>query len=639
MKPLSALLITVLAWFAVARPGFASADQTSAAEQLDQIVMTAGSLESFINDRSALDRYYAILREYYGAQDHSGGEKFPRAGFDSIVRLLRRTLRAHPEMAAELNTRLLDDTGLGKPFSLDVREGGHGVQLDPRAWSQAIDEWRHALLAKAGVAGADQDATELRDDLAAIAPGVNLFVAAKALPSLQRLASRLLLTYLDQPAVTTKLEPRNADAALQLLRTLRTRPHAISQAFPQFNDLDPYLRAEIRALVPREQELEQKPGMKSPVTIVSNQGARIPLGALPTGKYEFVPLRRRIHGLWKGVVFKECIGGSCAPGKRPHLERVFTVLLQGTQLHHLEINGRYRGFIQAVPVSYRGVTYGSVDFSAYPIRNYVTVSDAETGEPRTAPLFELWLEQAMRDKPSAWRGFVVGTGRVSNNANVLDAIHSSPQFVFGLPAGRADDFHTGDPWQDLLPDLQSRHGDARDIGGRMVFDAAMAGQKELTQLTEIPDLRVQGLVNNADFVADFFATVTNVARRAGLATLIAAHHVDDPTIQLILVREFLRDRKARVDTWGDVLLRDELEKSLKRLPIEDPAVITALLDGLRRNLDRDLARRVQSILAQIGIAKITSDPRSENRLAALAAHPDSVVRARACAIALNGGAP
>lgn len=636
MKRIFALLTTGLAWLALAQPTVALASDPSAIERLDQIVTTAGTLESFIHDRDALDRYFAILRDYYGAQDHSGGEKFPRAGFDSIVRLLKRTLRAHPELATELNARLLDDQELGKPFSLDVSEGGNGVQFDPLAWNRAIAEWRRALLAKAGVAGADQDASELRGDLAALAPGVNLFVAAKALPSLQRLASRLLLSYLDRSAVTAKLQARNADAALQLLRTLRTRPHAVSQAFPQFADLDPYLRAEIRALVPREQELEHKPGMRSPVMIVSNQGSRIPLGALPTGKYEFVPLRRRIHGLWKGVVFKECIGGSCAPGKRPHLERVLTVALRGTQFHHLEINGRYRGFIQAVPISYRGAMYGSVDFSAYPIRNYVTVTDARTGEPRTAPLFELWLEQAMRDKPSGWRGFVVGTGRVSNNASVLDAIQSSPQFVFGFPAGHADDFHTGDPWQDLLPDLQSRHGDARDIGGRMVFDGAMAGQKELTQLTEISDLEVRARVTDADFVADFFATVANEARRAGLAALIASHQVDDPAIQLVLARELLRDRKPVVSEWGDVLLRDELDQALQRLPITDASVIAELLGGLRRNLDRDLARRVQALLARIGLAKIQSDPATERQLAELLRHPDSVVRARVCALALTG---
>lgn len=601
---------------------------TASSDPLDRPLLEAGSVQALLDSPKLLDEYFLLLQNYYGAEDHSGGEKFPRKGFNAIVSLLKRTIEAHPELKDEIERRLMDTSDLGTEFSFDVIEGGNGVTLDSKSWSSAIDDWKTELRNGAqGVSNIEDLILQMENragKMQASDSPAEFFVAMRKDPDALRVANALLLDHLNQEGVAAALDARNPDEALFLVHSLRKNPQAVVEARIRSVNLKSVLLPLIKRVIPPAEKLERKTGVASPVSIVSNQGSQILLGSVPTGSYVFRPLSRRFHGIWKGISFKECIGGSCEKNKRPHLERILTVILKGTQILHLEINGNYHGFIQMVPIQKQGRKYASVDFSAFPLRNWVTVKNRETGKAQTVMLFDLWLQDAIRTKPKEWEGFVVGSGRVVNNANVIEAVHHSIAFVLGKNLGPADSFETGDPWQELIPDLQSRHGDARDIGGRMVFDAAMRGQGDLTLLQPTTAASVQELLTESR-VQEFFETVNNPARKGGLVHLLGLLKPAEAWVQNRIVTEFLNDRKAKVDTWGDVLVRDELQQVLVTLPIRDEAIVRRLVQGLKRNLDSDLAFRIQEVL----ISGFSDSVTAREELTRILRHPDSIVRRRA----------
>ncbi len=109
---------------------------------------------------------------------------------------------------------------------------------------------------------------------------------------------------------------------------------------------------------------------------------------------------RRFHGIWRGIPLNECVGGNCKYLDNLTPERWATVALDKSQLHFVERNGVYHGFMEAVPGTLGKDTYATVTF----------------GAPDVRKIYREWYAEATRTMPSDWKGFVVSSTTDLNNA-------------------------------------------------------------------------------------------------------------------------------------------------------------------------------------------------------------------------------
>lgn len=475
----SALLVT---------PGAATADQVkprATLDDIDRVISQAPNLRSLLDNRSLWEQYYESLRSYYGDD-----EKFPKASFDAITKQLKLAIDKVPG----LEERLWETSDLGESYEIRSKVQSSGRTLNIKRWNKLLQFWTDNLKKKlpdekiemSDIETLSRELDEAQAQFNRVAHlgtkseqktrAAQFYSQIRKDPRLEKAAVTMLLEYLQSENAQDLLRSNEPDLILDEINELRQNPGRISQL-----SLNPIIQSEIASLIPPKSKLLADQKTFSSLRIATHNGSAA-AEAVGTEDIEFKPILRRLHGIWKGIPLNECVGGDPNGLNNLSPERWATVALKGTQFYSVENNGRYRGFVQMVPLSYQGKIYGSVDFGASILRNRAFRRNPKTGEAQRIPLHEVWLEEAIKHLPKRWEGLVVGESTAIGNAGVIDSVHDSAQLYLGTRIGDSKGFKHIDPMATKLTQVIPRKGLAEQYGGNMILDGTVQNAGMLTMI-------------------------------------------------------------------------------------------------------------------------------------------------------------
>ena len=431
-------------------------------QNLEEILLEAGSLKCFLSDRGLVNRYFQSCQNYYGA------DRFSRAPYDKILEQLQSVLKKVPE----LESRLWSGEGLGDPFSVRAAARSRGRGLNPDTWKRYLDQWRKRLEKTGGEflrGDWEQVRPKIEDRLdvireeydragrsvqserkkARVEKTSRFFKNLGGSQEFRSIAAAMLWRYLEYYSTAVIVESGDADLIIDEIVSLRKRPQELMRRLG-FVRHQGYmgLGSQIRKEIPTLSELLKKSGAFPSLTAETRLGDPKPIGGGAQVQYDFRPIPRRFHGIFKGLPIRECVGGDSNWLEELHPSRWATVALENSELVCVEIpsrKARFQGFIHVVPVSDGMRTYGAVEFQAPCLRKTILVSRPSGRAKYSAPLFQLWLAEASRKSKKHWSGYVSGCSGLMDSSASKEVLFQSANYVMGSDIGDARNFSLVDP--------------------------------------------------------------------------------------------------------------------------------------------------------------------------------------------------
>lgn len=447
--------------------------------EIDRVLATSNSLDDFLNSPNQQERYFKALQEYYG------NEKFDRTMYDHMLNQLRELQAKVPEVAIrfweipdqrkffKFQSSVVPPVYIGPPHGITferAREGPFRIVLDAFGTRKnSAHFYRDLVTLKKKFHDLNKKLKNLNGRQSTQLQSA-FYQSLKRDPNITQLAQWELNTQLNDLLRSLDGSSEGVITTFQNIDNFKRNPSVILGS-RQHDPVLRFLANVVRDLVPSSSE------------IIAQHSTLFASRSNVLGDLELKPLPRRIHGVWKGIPLKECVGGSECHNLTP--ERWATVALKDTDVLNLERQGRYVGYVQVVPIlGPDGKIYSSVDFGA---THFAETFSRQFGESTiTAPLYEHFLAQYAATMPQSWGGVVFSDSTAINNANVLTVLHKSAEYKNGRVLGSPHQFSHLDTLGSQIIAASPRHalvGSTSDHIGtysnRMIFDAFVKNATEL----------------------------------------------------------------------------------------------------------------------------------------------------------------
>lgn len=473
-------------------------------EELERIAAKAPTLEAFLKDSALINAYYDAAQKYYG-----GTDEFPRSRFDAILDQLRSFTQKLPDF----KERAWETTGLGPSFQITNDVQNFGRSLNHRNWEKHLETWTKSLepsytkFSTFYPADWDQHMQALEQEIQAELNAFEQVLESQAKtkkekliarnefyetqrkrPAIQELSKALVYRFLTSPKTKDVFSGENPDIMLTLFNTVKRNPQMLLEGLSQ-TAIPPTLFTELRNALPDIKDLTSETADLFPKKMkVSRRGLLVETENGGDAVYNFKAIPRRFHGIFKGIaVVKECVGGS--PNfqlKNLSPERWGSVLLGGTHFQVVERDGKYLGFVQAVPLKHQdGTLAASVDFGSRTLNQGMSVR-SEGGKAMWSPLSMAWIREAVKHKPDEWKGYLVSDSTAIDNSGAKAIIRTSPEYILASELRSTKEYSHIDPLGTKIPATFTRGGHAATYGGRMIIDGTIhdAGTLRLVKPVE-----------------------------------------------------------------------------------------------------------------------------------------------------------
>lgn len=491
--------------------------QASSVDSLEGILVKAGSMEEFLRNENLQKEYFENLKAYQG-------DAFSWESYQGILQQLKSLRSTVPE----LEQRLWEKKPTGRPFVLRSSLPSTGREMATNPWLSFLEELKTQHVEKILDFEGSEDAifnafSKEKREIEAIkniskkereALFRDFYQKWKKNPDYQAALSKSFLLFFDRPEVQTALRSFDADITLDFFEQVRNTKNPLWEGFPY-----PDQASEVAKLFPSKEQMLARKELFPNQIFLSRSGKEVAIGAQRAMEIHFRPYPRKFHGIFKGLMAKECVGGNDCKNITP--ERWATIALDGTEFHQVEKNGKAVGFVQVVPVKKGDQVFGSVDFVSPIFRNTITAEDGKKGT-----VFQFWLEEMSENPSGQWNGLVVGKSNAINNAGALDTVRSSLEYQLGEDAGKF--FVSTDPLADAIVRSSPRVPDFSKYTGKMVFDAVVPDAGNLTVLMPKPDLRdpvlrkkvFERLMEEESFRIKFFSRPVTAEKKDLLVELL-----------------------------------------------------------------------------------------------------------------------
>lgn len=453
-------------------------------DELENIMKKASSLSEFLKNEELIKEYFNASQKFFT------DERFEWKRYYNVLNQLRYAIEKVPGLEA----RLWETEGIGNEINFASQITTTGRTVDQEKWFQLLSDLKEpgfqlfkqvhgtdAANAKATVNGVaaeilqkeknvEQQVAGLGKKKAAMERGA-FFQQIRALPELKPTAQYLLYNYLNSPGVRKKITEIHPDYLQNFLKYLKDNPQEVTRATID-GEVPGALLSEVKALVPGLNELlasEKNPFPKS-------EGAG---GKSGNEEIRFQPLPRRIHGIFKGMAMRECVGGGInTNGENLTPERWGTIALKDSLMWYVTVSGKYNGFVHVVPLQSSHGLVGSTEFEAWPMNKSVVVPSKD-GSLEKKQVFEAWLDRATEYRPG-WVGFAIGNSGSFDHASVYDGLEKLDIYKRGRKdISRADLKHI-EPMVPQLASLYKREGHAeRYSSGKMITELTIETNKEV----------------------------------------------------------------------------------------------------------------------------------------------------------------
>ena len=571
----------------------AAAPSTMTLEKLDSIVAQARDLEDFLGQPKIVGSYGLALEDYF---DPSHSKKhFSQERYHLILDQLREILPKVPGLAQ----RLWETNVLGAAFSIDNEESLRGISLNPIIWSVRLQDWNYKL----GVIEQDfQSKTHLNKYIPAdwgavlnrIEDEHKVFEKNLALQNLSirnthlargqflakqkdaleviHIASFLLQAYLHDDEFwkmsTDQEEVMDPNVLLSKLEDLKKDPDQLIDVLVESGHYDGNL--------PRPKALKALLAdlILNPAELRKN--ARIfpmvELSGAPVGTYNFVPPPRRLHGIWKSTLIYDCLAGDCPRSLTP--QRWASVAIKDSQLHFVQLNGKYLGFTQVVPGKVKKI-YGSYELGA-PVLGKEVVQ-FRNGMRIKKTMFEFALVEQLARIPSEWSGLVMGEVPYFGNNEARDVAYKSSAFLFGESVGKGGlTFQLLDPMTKDIVDSVPAQKWARGHAGNMVTEGSIRGAGDLILLNPNPTQSLATLIHDPSWVSQQLKTGEPMKKRASLLAILSERNPQDPKIWATVFSEISKWNEDERSEFGHRIYYGSFNQAVEQfLPEEHHAAFRA----------------------------------------------------------------
>ena len=410
---------------------FAQSNETLYKNQSQMELALSGvqNIDQLLNDKSKLDQYYAAVNDYYQG-------KINRDIFDIIIKQIKKMAKANPEFGA----RLLEEQKDLKTYSITSDFKTYGRELEVNAW----DKLERKIFGSSEVSGkyivkSQEKLAELSNEI--INFENSLLQLNKREAGLKRaefyskfkkdneaLFKKIAASiYYNNEQIREMAETQDADMILFIFDS------GLKEVIKKSN-IPENLKSIVMGSLPKVSELLSYNTVFPVETELNHHGVEVPVEPLQATTYRFIPFKRKIHAVWKGIWLSECVGGG---NSSPTPRRWATSVLKNVNNYAVEKNNSFVGFIQELGMKKNGsnAIYYSTEFGVPNLKESTIVVDKETGMPTKVPMIDQWLRAAPRNILR-----IKSESYAINNAKVVGALESSAAWNFRIDKGAADEF-------------------------------------------------------------------------------------------------------------------------------------------------------------------------------------------------------
>jgi hypothetical protein len=395
----------------------------------------------------------ADIREAYiqSAMAYYGGL---RDKYDAIMKQLQELYARDPERAEKLWIANVTD----QPFNVDAALKTSGRSLNFTKWNETtMPNFLAALEEKAKPIEELKEDSKIKERLRDVfvnikkhldqkikaideGPGSKkdktikkneLISQTRQDPSLQSGLAYLTKKYFTSEGMRDFIVQPDPDLILEIFENLHTNPSLLLESYPE---VPTDLISHARDLIPNAKKLLADVELFPIKTYRAKSGEILPEGTGRVITYEFKPIPRFIHGIWKGIERNECVGGGSVESLTPRRWAINS--MTNNHLYMLESDGSYHGYIQMVKGNIVGYGEGEEGFSTdfmSPLLKKRIITKSEEGQLQKRTLYDLWLDFAPQYMGQYRPNFIVGSSSSLNNGGMIDHIHNSDQYLTGKP--------------------------------------------------------------------------------------------------------------------------------------------------------------------------------------------------------------
>ena len=451
----------------------------SSFEDLDAILLKAGSIEAFLENPKLRKEYFENLNALVSVTSQVNEN-----GFNTILSQLQKMAKKHPSTL----TRLWETTRMGEDFAVQSEGISFGRELDSRAWKTYLDGHLEKLARDAKSINSREAAFRIVEELdtkvakleASLVGTTDRAKQKELALGLTKLRSEKkyipALSFIAHQELSRSFMNRDlsADSILNLLslwnrdirQLLDDRGDALfrSRSMPAF----------LKSYVPSPAQLLKNKEIFPIATRNTLRGKTITQAKGHYATYDFKTPPRRFHAIFKGFFGgRECIGGSVCGYTTP--TRWGNILLADTHLWFVYKNGLPTGYVMASPIHVADVSsiYASLDLKSDVL--YARLLSNEDSNIESKTVLDRVLEKLDEQRLRHWKGFVLGhTGSIS----ATSSHHESEAYFLGdhFPKG------VGSEDKKMARILESFSVPSQYSNGIVVTDATVYDQSFLRKL-------------------------------------------------------------------------------------------------------------------------------------------------------------
>lgn len=555
-------------------------------EELDRIVSRARNLDSFLRNSGLVEKYYQALRAYFG-------EQMTRDSFNDIFSQLKSLNQQIPNFGARMWETIPATRGFETPRErsvLSLHFRGDAQDMTRFATRGPFYEMRRSTLTPV-IDGhwLLRKEQELRDAFASLEQRLatasnrekgriqgEFYRAMKANPDYLELAKKKFQEPLTSMFSYLDGTQNGVDKFFKNLELFKLSPSSFLRIAN--DDLAmKFLSGILKDKLPTSTEVAHQYMQYFPQPDVNNR------------VISFKPVPRRIHGIWKGIPLKECVGGGSCTGTTP--ERWATIALKDSEVYCLESNGRYLGFVQTVPLRGPGnKIYTSIDYGATHLGEKIDL--VAPNSTIRVPLYDFFNAQYSMQAPQNWGGIIQSDSKAINNAKIKEKIMQDSKFTTGQRLGSRDAFSHIDPMAQQIISVSPRTGGHRaDYNGKMVLDATVRNATELRLFPTDPNVAA-AIERQASIAAHGEPHAANSRRLSveGGAVAAAPEHTDGR-----YARELLNAREPQTIHAAQMNFEELSRRG--QIHSRDWEVLREFLQDVSRLEQSQLQAKASSVLA------------------------------------------
>lgn len=413
---------------AVGQPDFSNQNE------MERALIGVSSIDQLLNSTETLDKYYIAVNNYYQG-------KIARENFNAIIEQMRLLVEFDPQIGVQL----LSEQAELKPYALVSDVKTYGRRINSKSWAVK----RRNIIGPANVSkNTIEEKSEMLNQISQDIQNFENSIANESKKSQGLKRSQFYQSIKTEnkelfQSVIASIFYHDPDIKVLLAQgpdpdlLFYVLDHLIKEKL-KASGLRMNLVSIISSTIPKTSELLANKILFPVQTYITQRGTKAPVEPMLATVYNFLPFKRRIHAVWKGIWLGECVGGQTIT---PTPRRWALAALNSVHNYTVEKNNTFIGFIQEVGMKKANhhAIYYATEFGAPNLKENILVMNPKTQLPQKVPMIDQWLASAPKNIVR-----VKSESRAINNAGVIPVLSQSKNWNLRFTKGSSSNYELAD---------------------------------------------------------------------------------------------------------------------------------------------------------------------------------------------------